>query len=43
MFGPVDGTNRLNGDRLVMLRAAIGVELRRQLIEAMREARACSF
>jgi transcriptional regulator with AAA-type ATPase domain len=31
VFNPVDGTIRLNGDRIVMQRAAVGVELRREL------------
>lgn len=31
VFNPVDGTIRLNNDRLVMQRAAVGVELRREL------------
>lgn len=31
VFNPVDGTIRLNGDRVVMQRAAVGVELRREL------------
>ena len=32
VFDPTDGTIRLNGDRVVMQRAAVGVELRRELI-----------
>lgn len=31
VFNPVDGTIRLNGDRVVMQRAAVGAELRREL------------
>ena len=31
VFNPVDGTIRLNGDRIVMQRTAVGVELRREL------------
>jgi DNA-binding NtrC family response regulator len=32
VFNPVDGTIRLNGERIVMQRAAVGAELRRELI-----------
>jgi DNA-binding NtrC family response regulator len=32
VFNPVDGTIRLNGERIVMQRAAVGVELRRELV-----------
>ena len=35
VFNPVDGTIRLNGDRIVMQRAAVGVELRRELIRLL--------
>jgi transcriptional regulator with AAA-type ATPase domain len=31
VFNPVDGTIRLNGDRIVVQRASVGVELRREL------------
>jgi hypothetical protein len=34
-FNPTDGTIRLNGDRIVMQRAAVGVELRRELIRLL--------
>jgi hypothetical protein len=32
VFNPIDGTIRLNGERIVMQRAAVGAELRRELI-----------
>jgi Activator of aromatic catabolism/V4R domain/Bacterial regulatory protein, Fis family/Sigma-54 interaction domain len=32
IFNPVDGTIRLNGDRVVMQRATVGAELRREII-----------
>ena len=35
VFNPTDGTIRLNGDRVVMQRAAVGVELRRELIRLL--------
>jgi transcriptional regulator with AAA-type ATPase domain len=35
VFNPVDGTIRLNGDRLVMQRAAVGSELRRELVRLL--------
>ena len=35
VFNPTDGTIRLNGDRIVMQRAAVGVELRRELIRLL--------
>lgn len=35
VFSPVDGTIRLNGDRLVMQRAAVGSELRRELVRLL--------
>ena len=35
VFNPVDGTIRINGDRVVMQRAAVGVELRRELIRLL--------
>lgn len=35
VFNPVDGTIRLNSDRVVMQRAAVGVELRRELIRLL--------
>ncbi len=35
IFSPVDGTIRLNGDRLVMQRAAVGSELRRELVRLL--------
>jgi transcriptional regulator with AAA-type ATPase domain len=38
VFSPVDGTIRLNGDRLVMQRANVGQELRRQLVQLLGDA-----
>lgn len=35
VFNPIDGTIRLNGERIVMQRAAVGVELRRELIDLL--------
>jgi transcriptional regulator with AAA-type ATPase domain len=35
VFNPTDGTIRLNGDRIEMQRAAVGVELRRELIRLL--------
>ena len=35
VFNPTDGTISLNGDRVVMQRAAVGVELRRELIRLL--------
>jgi transcriptional regulator with AAA-type ATPase domain len=35
VFNPVDGTISLNGDRIVMQRAVVGVELRRELIRLL--------
>jgi Activator of aromatic catabolism/V4R domain/Bacterial regulatory protein, Fis family/Sigma-54 interaction domain len=35
VFNPRDGTIRLNGDRIVMQRAAVGAELRRELIRLL--------
>ncbi len=35
VFNPVDGTIRLNGERVVMQRAAVGFELRRDLINLL--------
>jgi DNA-binding NtrC family response regulator len=35
VFNPVDGTIRLNGERIVMQRAAVGVELRRELVSLL--------
>ena len=32
VFNPIDGTIRLNGDRIVMQRAIVGAELRRELV-----------
>ena len=43
VFNPVDGTIRLNGDRLIMQRAAFGAELRSQLIRSLGEEEARSF
>jgi DNA-binding NtrC family response regulator len=37
VFNPVDGTIRLNGERVVMQRGAVGVELRRELINLLGE------
>ena len=39
----MDGTIRLNGDRLVMQRAAFGAELRRQLVRTLDEDETRSF
>jgi hypothetical protein len=35
VFNPIDGTIRLNGDRIVMQRATVGSELRRELIQLL--------
>jgi hypothetical protein len=35
VFNPVDGTIRLNGERIMMQRAAVGSELRRELISLL--------
>lgn len=35
VFNPVDGTIRLNGERIIMQRAAVGSELRRELISLL--------
>lgn len=35
VFNPADGTIRINGDRVVMQRAAVGVSLRRELIRVL--------
>lgn len=43
VFNPVDGTIRLNGDRLVMQRAAVGAELRRELVQLLGPAEARVF
>jgi transcriptional regulator with AAA-type ATPase domain len=43
VFNPVDSTIRLNGDRLVMYRAAFGAELRRQLVAALGEDESRAF
>lgn len=43
VFNPADGTIRLNGDRLVMQRAAFGAELRRQLVAALDEDESRAF
>lgn len=43
IFNPRDGTIRLNGDRIVMQRAAVGAELRRELIRLMGREDAKSF
>lgn len=43
VFNPVDSTIRLNGDRLVMQRAAFGAELRRQLVAALGEDESRAF
>jgi hypothetical protein len=43
VFNPADGTIRLNGDRLIMQRAAFGAELRSQLVRTLGEDEARSF
>ena len=43
IFNPRDGTIRLNGDRIVMQRAAVGVELRRELIRLLGREDAKAF
>jgi Activator of aromatic catabolism/V4R domain/Bacterial regulatory protein, Fis family/Sigma-54 interaction domain len=43
VFNPADGTIRLNGDRLVMQRAAFGAELCRQLVGALGEDESRAF
>jgi hypothetical protein len=43
VFNPVDGTIRLNGDRIVLQRAVVGAELRRELLRLLGEAEARSF
>src|SRR4051812_24334484 len=43
VFNPVDGTIRLNGDRIVMQRAAVGAELRRELIRLLGQHEARVF
>ena len=43
VFNPVDGTIRLNGDRIVMQRAAVGIELRRELVRLVEGKRVSRF
>jgi hypothetical protein len=43
VFNPVDGTIRLNGDRIVMQRATVGAELRRELIRLLGASEARVF
>lgn len=43
VFNPVDGTIRLNGERIVMQRAAVGVELRRELVRLLGKQEARIF
>jgi predicted hydrocarbon binding protein len=43
VFNPRDGTIRLNGDRIVMQRAAVGAELRRELIRTLGRDNAKAF
>jgi hypothetical protein len=43
MFNPVDGTIRLNGDRVVMQRATVGAELRREIIRLLGQQEARIF
>ena len=43
VFNPVGGAIRLNGNRLVMQRAAFGAELRRQLVRTLGEEEARSY
>jgi hypothetical protein len=43
VFNPLDGTIRLNGDRIVMQRAIAGAELRRELVRALGAPEARAF
>lgn len=43
VFNPVDGTIRLNGGRIVMQRAAVGIELRRELTRLLGQQEARVF
>jgi transcriptional regulator with AAA-type ATPase domain len=43
VFNPVDGSIRLNGDRIVMQRTAVNLELRRELIRVLGEEEARIF
>jgi DNA-binding protein Fis len=43
VFNPIDGTIRLNGDRIVMQRAIVGAELRRQLVASLGAPEARAF
>jgi transcriptional regulator with AAA-type ATPase domain len=43
VFNPVDGTIRLNGDRVVMQRATVGAELRREIIRLLGPQEARTF
>ena len=43
VFNPLDGTIRLNGDRIVMQRAIVGAELRRELVRLLGAPEARAF
>jgi Activator of aromatic catabolism/V4R domain/Bacterial regulatory protein, Fis family/Sigma-54 interaction domain len=43
VFNPLDGTIRLNGDRIIMQRAIAGAELRRELVRSLGAAEARAF
>ena len=43
VFNPFDGTIRLNGDRIVMQRAIVGAELRRELVRLLGATEARAF
>jgi hypothetical protein len=43
VFNPLDGTIRLNGDRIVMQRAIAGAELKRELIRSLGASEARAF
>jgi hypothetical protein len=43
VFNPLDGTIRLNGDRIVMQRAIAGAELRRELVRSLGAPEARAF
>jgi hypothetical protein len=43
VFNPIDGTIRLNGDRIVMQRAIAGAELKRELVRSLGAPEARAF
>jgi Activator of aromatic catabolism/V4R domain/Bacterial regulatory protein, Fis family/Sigma-54 interaction domain len=43
VFNPIDGTIRLNGDRVVMQRATVGAELKREIIRLLGPQEARTF